>query len=121
MVVDQFVYMKISVSNGYMNKNTGEMGAPRVSVKEMQPLQDILEKMAKKITLNVEINSLDSAFLKEIEGLIKQNQGTNSLYIHLLDAKKSLSLSMYSKKKKVAITNELIKEIERKRLIYKIN
>lgn len=121
MVVDQFVYMKISVNNGYMNKNTGEMSAPRVNVKDMQPLQDVLEKMAKKITLNLEINGLDSDFLSSIEGLIKENQGTNSLYIHLMDAKQNINLPMYSKKKKVAITNQFIKEIERKNLIYKIN
>jgi DNA polymerase-3 subunit alpha len=121
MVVDQFVYMKIAVSNGYMNKNTGEMGAPRINVKDMQPLQDILEKMAKKITLNIEINSLDSALLQDIEGLINQNHGSNSLHVHLMDAKQNLSLPMYSKKKKIAITNQFIKEIERKNLIYKIN
>lgn len=121
MIVDQFVYMKIVVSNGFTNKQTGETGPPRINVRSVRPLQEILEEMAKKITVNVEVNELDSELLKDLETLIKKNKGGNSLYVHLMDAKQNLSLSMYSKKKKIAINNDFIKTLEEKKLRYKIN
>ncbi len=45
---NQFTYMRFTVKEGWINKETGKRGEPIIQVLQMQYLQDVFPNFAKK-------------------------------------------------------------------------
>ncbi len=115
LIPNAFLYIRTAIQRGWNE------GQPRVSYNSVQMLQDVLSKMAKKITLHIDINTLDNKIITLIEDMIERNIGKHNLQFIIYDREKKLQLQMPSRTKKVHISNELLKELEEREFHYKLN
>jgi len=115
LIPNSFLYIKVSIQKGW---NEGQV---RISFVNVQMLQDVLSKMAKKITLNIDIDTLNENLLLAIEDAISSNKGKHILNFVVYDRSEKLKLNMPSRSKKVNISQELLNDLEKKQLSYKLN
>ncbi|MGV8993155.1 MAG: DNA polymerase III subunit alpha [Flavobacterium sp.] len=75
LVAKNFIYCKINVKPGWANKETGKMSEPRISFMEIRQLQDLLETQARKLTLNLNIQQLNSTFIHDLGAIFQTYKG----------------------------------------------
>ncbi len=115
LIPSAFLYIKVSIQRGWND------GPARISFTSMQMLQDVLSKMAKKLTLHIDIETLDAKIIVKIEDIVVRYKGNNILNFVVYDREKKLKLHMSSRTKKVAISNELLQELKGNEFHYKLN
>jgi DNA polymerase-3 subunit alpha len=96
-------------------------GDVRVQITAIQQLQDVLEKMAKKITLNLPIESIDEDSIQKFHNVFKKYQGSQHLNFMIIDREEKLKLNMPSRSSKINITKELIDELNENEWSFKLN
>ncbi|NMH28514.1 DNA polymerase III subunit alpha [Flavobacterium silvaticum] len=82
---NQFLWFKINVKEGWVNRETGKKSEPRIQFLEVKMLQDILGAMAKKITLNLNINDLKSELITQLSHLFQLNTGVHPLGFEIVE------------------------------------
>ena len=93
----------------------------RVNIIQIQQLQDVLSKMAKKITINLDIKTLNESNIQKIENVIKKHKGSHHLNFAVYDVEEKLKLDMSSRTSKINISNELIEELTANEFNFKLN
>ena len=109
------MYLKLFVKRGW---NDGDF---KVQFTSMQMLQDILANLAKKITLQLDINTIDQKMIATLEDFLERHKGENKVQFILYDLEEKMKLTMPSRTKKIAITNELISELDKMNYTFKLN
>ena len=69
------------------------------------------EEQAKSITLQVPVHDISPQFSNELERILQENPGKAQLKVHLSHKDQAFDRAL-SSRKKVSISNELIKELE---------
>ena len=121
LVPNSFIFMRALVREGWMNKETQKRGEPRLQFNSMQMLQEVMDSQAKKLTINMSINDLKEEMLNELRNIIMDNDGDKHLKIVIYDAEEKVKIEMPSKKFKVAISNKILKQLEKEQINYKLN
>jgi DNA polymerase-3 subunit alpha len=121
LVPNSFIFMRALVREGWMNKETQKRGEPRLQFNSMQMLQEVMDSQAKKLTINMSIDDLKEEMLNELRNIIMDNDGDKHLKIVIYDAEEKVKVEMPSKKFKVAISNKLLKQLEKEQINYKLN
>ena len=160
MVNNQFVFFKILVRDGWINKETGKKSEPRIQFQEVKLLADVLPSFAKKLIIQFKINELHHDLINKMRDVFKANEGQHSLTfeimeteiaktsnniiapktpLELVDEEDSLEtneleieeqpeqvkvvnfLNMPSRRVKVAISKNLLEELERMQINFKLN
>ena len=165
LVQNQFVYFKVLVKDGWVNRETGKKSEPRLQFMEAKMLADVLEIYAKKIIVLLNIKELQQKFIEELSQLFIQNKGEHQVAFEVveiekirkqvelkpiitsinnesaeddldttivdeteLDLEESIDenqivtrLSMPSRKIKVKISNELLAELQKMQVDFKLN
>ena len=120
-VPNSFVYIKAFIREGWVNRDTGKRGEPRLQFNSMQLLQDVMEAAAKKLTIQLDVNELKEEKLEIINDIVTMHKGDKSLHFTLYERKEKIKLQTPSKKKKVNITQELLEALAAEDILYKIN
>lgn len=115
LIPNAFLHIKISVRKGWRE------GDVRIQFNQMQLLQDVLEKFAKKLTLQLNIEELNQQKIKDLEDIFMNYAGKKLLDITVYDMDEKMKLTMPSRAKKVMICQELIRELEELKVGYKLN
>ncbi len=115
LIPNAFLHIKISVRKGWRE------GDVRIQFNQMQLLQDVLEKFAKKLTLQLNIEELNQQKIKDLEDVFMNYAGKKLLDITVYDMDEKMKLTMPSRAKKVMICQELIRELEELKVGYKLN
>jgi len=118
---NQFLRIKIKVKEGWRNQETGRLGDPRIEFLHIEMLHDVLFLNSKKLTLQVEIRQLQSERISRLKKQLRDFKGDTPLYFDVLDAEKSIQLTLTSRKHKIAISNELLSHLEENQWQYKLN
>lgn len=160
LVNNQFVFFKILVRDGWINKETGKKSEPRIQFQEVKLLADVLPSFAKKLIIQFKINELHHDLINKMRDVFKANEGQHSLTfeimeteiaktsnniiapktpLELVDEEDSLEtneleieeqpeqvkvvnfLNMPSRRVKVAISKNLLEELERMQINFKLN
>ncbi len=165
LVQNQFVYFKVLVKDGWVNRETGKKSDPRIQFMEAKMLADVLPTYAKKLIIMLNIKELHQEFVYQLSQIITQHQGDHSVTFEVLeiervkreieiqpminpDSDEILSdevdseitseiamnvtetieenkvvtaISMPSRKVKVKISSELLNELERLQVNFKLN
>lgn len=165
LIQNNFTYMKVSVKEGWADRETGKKGEPRLQFLLVQYLQDVLPAFAKKLILQLNIKDLQNELIHRLNAVFKENQGDNSVTFEIMelerikkpvnaapvdihieevvldengdvsDTENALTiqadeveetkvvtrLSMPSRKLKVKICNELLVELEKMQVNFKLN
>ena len=156
--------MKVSVKEGWADKETGKKGEPRLQFLLVQYLQDVLPAFAKKLIIHVNIKDLQTEMITKLSEIFQLNRGDNPVTFEVMELEKirkqietipivlnaeeafdeaaempeleepELSvpaeieetriitrLSMPSRKLKIRISNELLAELEKMQINFKLN
>ena len=84
-------------------------------------LQDVLEALANKLTLQLNVLELDDEKIHSIEEIVKKHKGKDHLNFVVYDMEEQLKLHMPSRTSKVKISQELLTVLDTKDLKYKLN
>jgi DNA polymerase-3 subunit alpha len=120
LIENEFRQIRVNISPGWRNKD-GKLGEPRITFTDIQILQDVLEKQAKKLTIQLDIKQVNHININELNGILKKNEGSTPLDILVFDMEDEVKLNMHSRSVKINITNELLKTFETEEIRFKLN
>ena len=120
-VVNSFVYVRAFVREGWVNRDTGKKGEPRIQFNNFQLLHDVMETYAKKLSIQLDINDFDEQKVIELQELLRVHPGTNNLNFIVYDTKEKIKVTMPSRVQKVKISQELLHGLTSYDVRYKLN
>jgi DNA polymerase-3 subunit alpha len=164
LLQNQFVYFKINVKEGWVNRETGKKSDPRIQFLDAKMLADVLPTFAKKLILMFPINEVKEHLIRELNRIFSENKGDNLVTFEVMELERikkvieeipviapidmeediidesgevaemeievpvekeeiivKTKLSMPSRKLKVKISSELLQELERLQVNFKLN
>ena len=121
LVKNSFIYVKVFVREGWIDKTTGKKSEPRLQFNNFQLLHDVMDIYAKKLSIQLDINDLQEHRIKVLKDLIKMHKGDHALNFVVYDNDEELKLNMPSRKQKVKISQELLEELKSIDVFYKLN
>jgi len=121
LVVNQFIRIRLMIREGWVNRETGKAGAPRMQYLYFEILQNTIESNTKKLTLQLDIHQLDQDQIEELQDNLKSYKGDKTLFFNIYDTDKKVKLMLNSKKQKVNITRDLLQFLDKKAWHYKLN
>ena len=121
LVVNQFIRLRLMIREGWTNRETGKVGAPRMQYLQFEMLQNTVENNAKKLTFQLEISQLENEKITQLENDLKSFKGDKPLMFNVYDSDKKVKLTLNSKKQKVKITPELLRLLDEQHWHYKLN
>ncbi len=120
-VPNNFIHMKIFVKEGWTNKDTGKKGEPRIQFREIGLLHDVMDKNAKKLTIQLNINDLKNEKIEWLKDTFMSHKGDCHLNFVVYEMEEQVKLRMPSRKHKIRISQELIEMLEKEQFMYKLN
>lgn len=121
LVINQFIRLRFMVREGWANRETGKVGAPRIDYLYFEMLQSTLENNAKKLTVQLDIQHLDSEKIIELQELFRLYKGDKALFFNVYEDSKKIKLTLSSKRQKIKITSSLLKDLKEKQCHFKLN
>ncbi len=121
LVSDSFIHVKALVREGWLNRETGKRGDPRLQFNAFQQLHDTLATYTKKITLQFDVAHIDEQLLKFLEQLFKENKGDHKVDMTFYETEDKLKLTTVSRKLKVHVGESLLAAFDDYPVAYKLN
>ena len=121
LVSNQFIRIKLIIREGWINKESGRIGSPRIQYLNFEMLENTIENNAKKITLNIDVKQLKTEKIDALNDYLKSYKGDKPLYFNLYDSEKKVKLTLNSRKQKVKITSEFLNELRGQKWAYTLN
>jgi len=85
LLQNQFVYFRVTVKEGWVNRETGKKSDPRIQFLDIKMLADVLQTFAKKIVINLDIKSLQSTFVTDLNAVFVANKGENTVIFEVME------------------------------------
>jgi DNA polymerase-3 subunit alpha len=121
LMLNNFVYVRSFVREGWTNRETGKKGEPRLQFNNFQLLHDVMDAYAKKLSIQLSIKGLTEDKIKEIQDLLRMHKGKHVLNFVVYDDEEELKVELKSRKQKVQISQELLNELQSQNIYYKLN
>jgi len=121
LMKNNFIYVRTFVREGWTNRDTGKKGDPRLQFNSFQLLHDVMDTMAKKLSIQLNINDLKEERIKAIKELLHMHKGNHALNFVVYDNDEQIKLLMPSRKQKVKISQELLNELALEEVHFKLN
>jgi len=121
LIPNSFIYARVLVREGWVNRETGKKGDPRLQYNHFQLLHDVMEQQAKKLTIQIPINDLAAHRISVLKDLFRSHKGKGHLHFSLYDLEDEVKLNMASRKTKVSINKELLAELRAQEIRYRLN
>ena len=115
LIPNSFLHVKISVRKGWRE------GDVRMQFNNIQMLQDVLDLLANKLTLQLDILELTDQRINTLEEILEDHKGKDVLNFLVFDREEKLKLQMPSRSAKVKISQDLLNELDTRNLRYKLN
>jgi DNA polymerase-3 subunit alpha len=80
----------VAVKEGYLNRETGKKGEPRLQFLNVHYLQDVLSLFAKKLVINLDIKNLSAVLIDNLNAVFQKNKGNNQIEFEILETQKVL-------------------------------
>lgn len=121
LMINSFVYVKIFVRDGWVNRDTGKKGDPRIQFNSFMLLQDVMENYAKKLTIKLNIDDLEEEKIHWLKDTLVSHQGSHPLNFVVYEMEQEIKVNLSSRKQKVQISSELLAALENQQVHYKLN
>ncbi|MBT8308293.1 MAG: DNA polymerase III subunit alpha [Maribacter sp.] len=121
LMINSFVYLKIFIREGWVNRETGKKGDPRMQFNSFMLLQDVMESFAKKLTIKLNIDELKEEQITDLKDTLVSHKGNHPLNFVVYEMEEEIKVNLSSRKQKVQITSELLHRLEEKEVHYKLN
>jgi DNA polymerase-3 subunit alpha len=120
-MLNNFVYVRAFVREGWVNRETGKKGEPRLQFNNFQLLHDVMDAYAKKLSIQLNIKCINEQKIIEIQELLNMHKGKHLLHFVVYDDDESLKVELKSRQQKVQISQELLSELEAQNVFFKLN
>ncbi len=120
LVPNSFLFIRVTILPGWTDRE-GKQSEPRIKFTDFKLLHDVMEDLCKKITLQIPLENLNSENIAEFENLLQKNKGKQHLHFTIWDEKDQIELNAPSRNIKINISSELLKELDKQRIRYKLN
>lgn len=163
LVQNHFVFIKVNVKEGWVNRETGKKSDARIQFLQIQSLQDVLATFAKKLIIHLDIKDLREEMIAKLNSIFQSNIGDNTVTFEVMElesVKRQIEaepieveevimdengdisesenqaaviateveetrvvnrITMNSRKLKIKISTELLLELEKMQLNFKLN
>ena len=121
LVPNSFLFVRATIQPGWMNKNTGIVGEPRLKFTEIKLLHDIMDELCKKITIKIPLEKIKENIVLNLETILKNNPGKQTLHFTIWDAKEKIEVNLPSRNTKIHISNELLATLKSQQINFKLN
>jgi DNA polymerase-3 subunit alpha len=121
MMINSFVYVKVFVRDGWVNRETGKKSDPRLQFNQFTLLQEVMENYAKKLTIKLNIDQLEEENIHQLKDTLVSFKGDHILQFIVYEMEEEIKVTMLSRKQKVQITSELLSTLEDNEVHYKLN
>ena len=121
LIQNGFIRLRVKIVEGWRNRETGKIGAPRMQFISFEMLHDTLVNNVKRLTIQLEVEQLNENKVRQISDLIRSFKGDKALMVDVYHTGEQIKLTLPSRKQKVAVTNELLAALEEDDLAYKLN
>jgi DNA polymerase-3 subunit alpha len=88
LIPNSFTYIKISVKEGWTDRETGKKGDPRLQFSDFKMLQDVFDNFAKKLNILLDINDLNADLIAKMNAVFLANKGDNTVTFDVLELEK---------------------------------
>lgn len=82
---NQFIYFKVNVKDGWVNRETGKKSDPRITFQDAKLLADVLPTFAKKIAIQLNIIDLKTDLIKQLSAIFKANEGDKLVNFEIIE------------------------------------
>ena len=93
LVNNQFIYFKVMIKDGWVNRETGKKSDPRIQFTDVKQLQDVLPQFAKKLSIQMDINELHKNAIEELNAVFQLNKGDNTVTFEIVEFDKTKIIS----------------------------
>ena len=118
---NKILRLRLNVREGWVNKETGRVGDPRIQFLNIELLDGIINSNSKKITLKVDSKSIKNNDILKLKSTLTKYKGSSPVYFDIHDSKNEFKLNMISEDTKVNISKELLLSLEENEFLYKLN
>jgi DNA polymerase-3 subunit alpha len=85
LVNNQFIYFKINVKDGWVNRETGKKSDPRITFLDAKLLADVLPTFAKKIAVQINIKDIKQDLIQQLSAVFQQNEGDKQVDFEVVE------------------------------------
>jgi DNA polymerase-3 subunit alpha len=103
------------------SRETGKKSDPRIQFNSFKLLHDVLDSFAKKLSIQLNLNEIDNHKLERLNNIIDSFKGDHRLNFVVYDTEEKIKLDMLSENKKVNISQELLDELDKEKIYFKLN
>ena len=121
LILNNFLHIKTKIVEGWLNKETGVRGEPRIQYNNFKLLQDVVKTFAKKISIQLKLDDIKDEKINLLKTLLSEHNGNHNLSFFVYDDHEKIMVEMDSEKHKVNISPKLLNELEGKNIFYKLN
>ncbi|MDI9308729.1 MAG: DNA polymerase III subunit alpha [Limnohabitans sp.] len=88
LVQNTFVFFRVNVKEGWVNRETGKKSDPRLQFIEAKSLADVLPTFAKKIIIQFSISELNENLIHNLYNLFISNKGDHQVAFEVIELEK---------------------------------
>ncbi|MBM1105615.1 DNA polymerase III subunit alpha [Aurantibacter crassamenti] len=121
LMINSFAYIKVFVKDGWVNRETGKKGDPRMQFNSFMLLQDVMDAYARKLTINLNIDNLREDRIRQLKETMTAHKGDHALNFVVYEMTDEIKVNLISRKQKVQISSELLTTLEEADVLYKLN
>ncbi len=121
LVPNSFIFGRVLVKEGWTNRDTGKKGEPRLQYNSFQLLHDVMENYSKKLTLKLPLKEVENGKIDLLSDILKTHKGDKQLIFVVYEESEKIKLSMPSRKHKINISKELLEQLQKEQVKYKLN
>lgn len=121
LMINSFVHVKVFVREGWVNRETGKKGDPRLQYNSFMLLQEVMENYAKKLTIKLNIEELQEQRIRDLKSALVSYKGNHPLHFTIYEMEDEIKVNFSSRKQKIQITSELLSVLEEQDVHYKLN
>lgn len=86
---NQFVYFKVTVKDGWVNRETGKKSEPRIQFIDVKQLQDVMSNFAKKLSIQMDIEDVQQSSIQQLNTIFQSNKGENTVTFEIVEFDKT--------------------------------
>ncbi len=121
LMINSFVYVKIFIKDGWVNRETQKKGPPRMQFNSFMLLQEVMDQYAKKLTIKLNIDELKEEDVYKLKDTLVSHQGNQTLNFIVYEMDQEIKVVLSSRKQKVQISSELLDQLEAHKVHFKLN
>jgi DNA polymerase-3 subunit alpha len=108
MVSSLFVYVKAKIQERY-----NQPGSLELKIQKIELLENVKENIFSSMKLKLDIDAINDELIENIHSIFNASQGKCSVEFFVEDPAENLSVKLFSKSQKIAVSTDLMNELDK--------